>query len=306
MRRIFQARIVKILSIVILVWIVSAVYSYHISSKSGDSKYAFAGSTTNESNVMSLVWDNFTPTNLKLAARAAIVVDAATGKVLFAKNQDTQQPIASLTKLATALVFLECNPDLNGTVTITAADKQGAGRTKFFTGETLTLKDCLHMCLMRSDNVAARALARSTGYSMEKFVYLMNNLAYRLGLEHTAFVDPTGLFAGNMSTAADYVKLARKAFENPTIGDITSKRNYQFRPLNKKITHTLYNTNRLLFSNHNINGGKTGYISQAGYCLALNAVDNSGRPITAILLGAPSNSRRYKDASTLMTYAMNN
>jgi len=296
------------LSILIVIWIVSAVYSYHISSETGggETKFAFAGSTIKDATVMSLIWDNFTPANLRLAAKAAIVVDAATGQVLFAKNQDSQLPIASLTKLATALVFLECNPNLSGTVTITADDKLGAGHTKFYTGETVSLKDCLHMCLMRSDNVAARALARATGYSLEKFVYLMNNLAFRLGLEHTQFVDPTGLFAGNVSTAADYVKLARKAFENTTIAEISAKRSYQFKPLNKRITHTLYNTNRMLYSNLKINAGKTGYISQSGYCLALNAIDGAGHPITAILLGAPSNNRRYKDAYTLLTYAMNN
>jgi D-alanyl-D-alanine endopeptidase (penicillin-binding protein 7) len=306
MRNVFHNRGVKILIIAILVWIVSATYSYHISSKLYSGKSAFASTTSKEEGTFSLLWDKFSPIKMKLGAKAAIVVDASTGEVLYAKNQTSQLPIASLTKLATVLVFLETNPDLLNTITINSDEKQGAGHSKLYIGETITLRDCLHMCLMRSDNVAARALAVATGLASDEFITKMNELATRLGLENTRFVDPTGLFAGNVSTAEDYVKLAKTAFANETISTITAKHNYQFKPLNRRVVHTLYNTNRLLYSNDSVRGGKTGYISASGYCLALNAVDKTGRPIMAVLLGSPSNGYRYRDATKLLTYAMNN
>lgn len=294
----------KVLSIIVLVWVVSAVYSLRVGSEKRPATRNSFGDPQ-EAGVFSLIWDNFAPTKLNISARAAIVIDGITGNVLFAKNQDMPLPIASLTKLATALTFLETNPDLNDTVTITDEDKQGAGRSRLYVGEKITLYDCLHMCLMRSDNAAARALARSTGYSMEKFVFLMNNLAFRMGLENTHFVDPTGLYSGNVSSAEDYVKLARLAFDNEIISEITSKKSYQFRALNKKVNHTVYNTNRLVYGDYKIKGGKTGYISQSGYCLALNVLDDDGRPVTAVLLGSPSNGYRYKDAKKLLTLALN-
>ncbi len=297
--------VVKALSVLVMFWVISAVYSYRVTKEKTPS-HGYGIADSREASVFSLIWDNFAPTKLNISARAAIVVDALTGEVIFAKNQDSRLPIASLTKLATALTFLETKPNLNDVVTITAEDKAGAGRSRLYVGERITLHDCLHMCLMRSDNAAARALARSTGFSMEKFVFLMNNLAYRMGLKNTTFVDPTGLYAGNVSSAVDYVKLAKMAFENEIISEITSKKNYRFKALNKNVTHSLYNTNRLVYGEYNVKGGKTGYISQSGYCLALNVVDDDGHPITAVLLGSTSNGYRYRDAKKLLALALNN
>jgi len=297
--------VIKTLSITVMIWVISAVYSYRVAEEKTPS-HGHGITDSREAGVFSLIWDNFAPTKLNISARAAIVVDALTGEVIFAKNEDSRLPIASLTKLATALAFLETGPNLNDVITITAEDKAGAGRSRLYVGERITLYDCLHMCLMRSDNAAARALARATGYSMEKFVFLMNNLAFRMGLTSTTFVDPTGLYSGNVSSAEDYVKLARLAFENSIISEITSKKSYQFRALNKNVIHSVYNTNRLVYGDYKVKGGKTGYISQSGYCLALNVVDDNGHPITAVLLGSSSNGYRYKDAKKLLTLALNN
>ncbi|MCP4582177.1 MAG: D-alanyl-D-alanine carboxypeptidase [candidate division Zixibacteria bacterium] len=215
-------------------------------------------------------------------------------------------PIASLTKLATALVFFETKPDLSGTVTIIESDFPGVSRSKLYPGETIELSDCLHLSLMCSDNAAMMALARSTGLGNREFIGRMNDLAGKLGMDQTHFTDPTGLDAGNLSTAADYIKLLRRAYLNETISTISAKKTYQFAALNRNITHTLYNTNRLLYSRWDVRGGKTGYISQAGYCLALDMYDNTGRRINAVVLGSPSNQFRYRDADRLIAYATHN
>ena len=299
-----KTRTMKILTYVILIWLVSASYSYYIYSETNSSYTDYL--YEDEEGFFSQIWDKITPGKLKLKAKAAIAVDAVTGKVIFAKNRNRQLPIASLTKLATALVFLENNPELNGVITIAETDKNGVSSSKLYTGETITIHDCLHMCLMSSDNVATKALVRSSGFSQEKFVELMNRLAIDLNMRNTRFVDPTGLMAGNISTVADYIKLIKRVFENETIAKISAKKSYQFKALNKDITHILYNTNHLLYSDWNIKGGKTGYISQSGYCLALDVTDDSGREITTLVLGSPSNKHRYRDAYRLMSYAMKN
>lgn len=299
-----KTRTIKILIYVILIWLVSASYSYYVFSET-TSSYTNYLSKDNES-FFSRIWGKITPGKLKLKAKAAIAVDVITGEVIFSKNQNYQLPIASLTKLTTALVFLENNPGLFDVITITEADNNSAGKSKLYTGETIKIHDCLHMCLMSSDNVATKALVRSTGFSQKKFVTFMNKLAADLKMRNTCFVDPTGLMVGNVSTAADYIKLIKRAFENETIAMISTKKSYQFEPLNKDITHTLYNTNRLLYSDWNIKGGKTGYIRHSGYCLALDFADDSGREIAALVLGSPSNKHRYRDAYRLMGYAMKN
>lgn len=299
-----KTRTIKILVCIILVWFVSASYSYYIFSENTSSRFSYL--SEDDDGIFSRLWNKITPGQVKLRAKAAIAVDAATGEVVFAKNQNHQLPIASLTKLSTALVFLETIPDLSNVITINGSDKNGSGKSKLYTGETITLNDCLHMSLMCSDNVATKALARSTGLSQDDFVVLMNKLATDLGMRNTRFVEPTGLMAGNVSTASDYVKLIKRAFKNKIIARISTEKSYQFKPRNKNITHTLYNTNRLLYSDWDIKGGKTGYISQSGYCLALDVADNSGREITALLLGSPSNKHRYRDAYRLMTFAMRN
>lgn len=298
-----RSRSVKILVCAILIWLVSASYSHYISSKASFPSAYLHGD--DNGSLLSL-WDEIIPGRMSLGARAAIAVDANSGEVIFAKNINRQLPIASLTKLATCLVFLQTGPELTDTITITGEDKQGIGKTRLYTGETITVYDCLHTCLMCSDNAAANALARSTGLSSAEFVYLMNRLASDLDMNDTRFVEPTGLHAGNVSTAADYVKLVKMAFGNAILSEISRKKIYSFKSLNQNTTHTLYNTNRFLHGPWAIKGGKTGYISKSGYCLALDIADDSGREIMAVVLGSPSSKNRYRDVYRLLTLALPN
>jgi D-alanyl-D-alanine endopeptidase (penicillin-binding protein 7) len=231
-------------------------------------------------------------------ARSAIVLDPATGEVLFAKNAASAVPIASLTKLMTALVFLEQHPDLLKSVEVTRAELQGAGHTRLRNREQVMLGDLLHMSLMCSDNVATRVLVRESGLAPEEFLARMNRKAVELGLTDSRFVEFTGLDEHNVSTAADVARLLRAAADNGTIREISTTQCYDFRSATR--LHRVINTNRLLRNNRlEILSGKTGFISEAGYCLA-TWVRTEGHDMIAVVLGAPTNATRFADVVRLV------
>lgn len=233
-------------------------------------------------------------------ARNAILVDPRTGEVLFAKNAQRQVPIASLTKLMTALVFLEQKPNLRREAEVHAEDMSGAGRTQLRLNESVALGDLLHMSLMCSDNVATRVLARSAGLESDVFVARMNRKAHELGLEETHFVEFTGLDERNVSSASDVARLLHAAAHDPTIQNITTTREYAFRTTRRD--HVFRNTNRLLYGRWSVLGGKTGFISEAGYCYA-TWVREYGRDLIAVVLGAPTEATRFADAVRLIQKA---
>jgi D-alanyl-D-alanine endopeptidase (penicillin-binding protein 7) len=230
-------------------------------------------------------------------ARNAIVLDAATGQVLYEKNSDSSVPIASLTKLMTATVFLEQKPDLDRAVEVTRAELNGAGHTQLRTHEVVPLRDLLHMSLMCSDNAATRVLARESGLAPEDFLARMNQKALALGLTHTRFVEFTGLDERNVSTAADVARLLQAAASQDLVRDITTTQSYEFRT--RRRAHHIANTNRLLYGRYEILGGKTGFIIPAGYCLA-TWVRSQGRDLIAVVLGAPTAATRFADVVRLI------
>ena len=237
-------------------------------------------------------------------ARNAIVLDPATDTVLYEKNAGASAPCASLTKLMTALVFLEQRPDFTRTVTVTDAELRGGGHTQLRRGERVRLGDLLHMSLMCSDNVATRVLARESGLAGDDFLARMNRKAVELGLARTRFVEFTGLDERNVSTAADIARLLRAASENDIIHGISTLRGYDFHGLsakNRTRPHHISNTNRLLYGRYEIRGGKTGFISEAGYCLA-TWVRTERRDMIAVVLGAPTNATRFADVVRLVQH----
>jgi D-alanyl-D-alanine endopeptidase (penicillin-binding protein 7) len=233
-------------------------------------------------------------------ARSAIVLDPVTGKVLFQKNADRAAPIASLTKLMTAMVFLEQKPDLARAVEITREELHGGGHTQLRNGEKVALGDLLHMSLMCSDNVATRVLARESGLDKWDFLARMNRKAGDLQLADTRFVEFTGLDQGNVSTASDVAVLLRAAAANDLIHSITTTTSYEFS--SDRRAHLIGNTNRLLHSRYQILGGKTGFISQAGYCFA-TWIRTDGQDLIAVVLGAPTNATRFADVVRLVQKA---
>ena len=231
-------------------------------------------------------------------ARKAILLDPYTDSVLYEKDSGTPAPIASLTKLMTAMVFLEQNPDLRRPVEVTTVELRGGGHTQLRNREVVPLYDLLHMSLMCSDNVATRVLVRESGLDFEEFMGRMNHKAKDLGLEHTHFVEGTGLDERNVSTAADIAKLLRVAADNALIRDITTTDLYLFR--SSRRPHQIVNSNRLLKSRYcEVSCGKTGFILEAGYCVA-TWVRARGRDMIAVVLGAPTNATRFADVVRLV------
>ena len=189
--------------------------------------------------------------------------------MLYEKNSGTSAPCASLTKMMTALVFLEQQPDFNRTVEVTQTELSGRRHTQLRRGEQVRLGDLLHMSLMCSDNVATRVLVRESGMPLEDFLARMNRQGGRAGPRRgTRFVECTGLDERNVSTAADIARLLHAAADNPTIHDITTQRGYDFLSFSasdRVRAHHIATTNRLLYGRYEILGGKTGFISESGY-----------------------------------------
>ncbi|HYM80189.1 MAG TPA: serine hydrolase [Candidatus Limnocylindria bacterium] len=230
-------------------------------------------------------------------ARNAIVMDPATGEILYEKNSSSAVPIASLTKLMTSLVFLEQSPDLEREVEVTQIELSGAGRTKLRSGERVRLDDLLHMSLMVSDNAATRVLVRESGLGTEDFLARMNSKTVEIGLARTRFVEFTGLDERNVSTAADCARLLRAAAEHPVVQKISTTRTHEFRSATRQ--HLFGNTNRLVYGRYEVLGGKTGFINEAGYCLA-TWVRTQGRDMIAVVLGAPTAATRFADVTRLV------
>ena len=234
-------------------------------------------------------------------ARNAVVLDPVTNEILFEKNAAITVPIASLSKLMTVLVFLDQNPDLNRMAEVTRDELTGGGRTQLRNRERVAMGDLLHMSLMCSDNVATRVLVRESGLSKEDFLARMNRGAVELGLARTRFVEFTGLDERNVSTATDCARLLRAAAGKARIQEIMTTRSYEFRSEYRTYhrRHVIANTNRLLYGRYEVRGGKTGFILEAGYCVA-TWVHTQGRDLIAVVLGAPTPATRFADVIRLV------
>jgi D-alanyl-D-alanine endopeptidase (penicillin-binding protein 7) len=237
----------------------------------------------------------------RLHARAAYVVDATNNRVLFQKNQERPFPIASLTKLMTALVFFQTKPEFDRYVSITPQDRRHSSRSHLRGGEEISVRDLIHAALMSSDNVATKALVRTCGVPYDEFIRRMNAMGDSLGLQGAHFVEPTGLDERNVATASDCARLLQVASSNPIVSAVMQKASYDFTSNRRR--HLLVNTNRLLRSKWRVTAGKTGFIHEAGYCLATNVETATGTEITAVLLGAPSNTLRFAEVRRLLDWS---
>ena len=236
----------------------------------------------------------------RLHVKAAYVEDASSGQVLFQKNPERLYPIASLTKLVSALVLLDTDPDWDRVVEIIPEDIKHSSRSHIRPREEITVRDLFHAALMSSDNVATKALARTSGLTRDEFVRRMNAKADSLGLPGAHFVEPTGLSEQNVATAQAVAKLLRTAANSDIVSAIMQKQTYEFTSNRRR--HRLVNTNRLLRSKWHVTAGKTGFISEAGYCLATNIEGPAGAEITAVVLGAPSNALRFAEARRILDW----
>lgn len=226
--------------------------------------------------------------DLDVSAVSVFAMDAGTDYSLYDKNYKKVMPIASLTKIMTALVVLE-NKSLDETVTISPRAMEAFGDKKgLAVGEKIRLEDLLHVMIIDSNNTAAVALAEHTGGSVENFVDLMNKKAEALGLKDTEFVNPTGLDAAgeeNHSTAYDLAQLTDYALGKNKIWEISRMQTATVFSLDKKQTHYVESTDELLGQMGNIYGGKTGYTIDAGECLVLisETADKRHKVISVVL-----------------------
>ena len=238
-------------------------------------------------------------------AAAAIIYDPGTNQVLWEENSQSQRSIASITKVMTATVFLENNPDLTQPVTIGRSDVFQASTTRLHGSDHVTVDDLLHLLLIASDNAAARALARVSPYGSDGFVQRMNGKAAELGLESTHYADPSGLLSENVSSAYDMARLITHASGDDRIASIMRTPEYTVHMANRGVV-TVHSTNQLLGRDDvDVRAGKTGFIAKAGYCLAtLLRLPQSGHQVAVVVLGARSNAGRFMETRNLFTWLL--
>ncbi len=233
---------------------------------------------------------------LGLASSAALVLDAGSREVLYDKNSDAVLPMASITKLMTAMVALEAQLPLDTPITIAEEDVDRilSSRSRLRVGTVITRGEALRLALMSSENRASHAIARTSPVGMDAFIAAMNRKARQLGMTRTVFVDPTGLSSKNQSTARDLATLVLAASAHPIIREYSTTREHE----------TAMGSRTLLYRNSDplikdpswdITLQKTGYIIEAGHCVVLRTrIDE--QDLVMVLLDSGSNGRRSADA----------
>ncbi len=239
------------------------------------------------------------------SAASAIVIDSNTDMPLWDKSSQEIRSIASISKLMTALVFLDNNPGWDKVYEIKANDRREGGRIYLNTGEKVRVKDLFYLSLVGSANTATISLVRSTGMDEASFIREMNKKARSLGLEKTNFADPSGLSRFNVSTAREVARLAQKSFLDEDIRRATLKRDYSFETMDgRKIF--VNSTDKLLeiFPANGINivGGKTGYTNSAGSCFVGQFVNREGEKIISVVLGSQGMNDRFKHTKDLVEW----
>jgi D-alanyl-D-alanine endopeptidase (penicillin-binding protein 7) len=243
--------------------------------------------------------------NPGLRSASAIVLDSG-GNLIYGKDVDTVRPIASITKLMTAMVILDARLDLEETITITREDRDLIRQTgsRLGYGATLPRRELLLLALMSSENRAATALGRTYPGGMQNFVTKMNNKAASLGMHNSRFADPAGLNAKNVSTAADLARMLTAADSYPLITQSTTTRKMEVRPYANRGPLTYANTNRLLKNeNWDIELSKTGYINEAGRCLVMQA-NIQGEDVSIVLLNSFGKLTPYGDSNRLRKWML--
>jgi len=234
--------------------------------------------------------------SLELKSGVALVLDQDTNEVLFSKNSEAVLPIASLTKLMTAVVVTEAQQPLDEIVTITDEDidTEKGSRSRLRVGTQLRREDMLHLALMSSENRAANALGRNYPGGLAAFVAAMNHKARALGMNDTHYVEPTGLSSRNQSSARDLATLVRAAHEVPLIRELSTSPEAMVEVGNRSVQFR--NTNGLVKSPEwEIGLQKTGYISEAGRCLVMQA-KLAGRHLIMVFLDSAGKYSRIGDA----------
>ena len=233
---------------------------------------------------------------ITLKSSVAYVIDQDTQEVLLSKNDQAVLPIASITKLMTALVVREANLDMDESITISVDDidtEKGSG-SRLRPGTILTRGELLHLALMSSENRAAHALGRTYPAGLDAFINQMNAKAAQLGMRDTRYAEPTGLSSRNQSSAKDLATLVAFAANDSTLRELSTSNGFQVEVGRKTLKYR--STNRLVSNpNWDIDLQKTGYISEAGQCLVMQ-VKVAGRKLIMVFLDSAGKFSRIADA----------
>ncbi|HEY2023110.1 D-alanyl-D-alanine endopeptidase [Paraburkholderia sp.] len=246
-----------------------------------------------------------TPDALMLRSSVAYVIDQSSGEPLFDKNSHAVVPIASITKLMTAMVVLDSKAPMTEQIEVTDEDRDYEKNTgsRLSVGSVLSREDMLHIALMASENRAAAALSRYYPGGRPAFLAAMNAKAKQLGMSDTHFENPTGLTSQNVSSARDLAKMVNAAYQYPMIRRFSTDHSYEVYTGKRTLA---YNSTNALVRNPTWDIGlqKTGFINEAGECLVMQATIH-GRPMIMVLLDSSGKYSRFADASRLRTWLDN-
>ncbi|MGS0742284.1 D-alanyl-D-alanine endopeptidase [Glaciimonas sp. GG7] len=249
---------------------------------------------------------NLTHDPLALKSNVALVLDQATGQVLFDKNSQVALPIASLTKLMTSMVVVEARQDMNEVLTVTDEDidREKHSSSRLRVGSQLSRTDMLHIALMSSENRAASALGRNYPGGLPAFVAAMNAKAKALGMTDAHYVDSTGLSHLNVASARDLAKLVIAAYQQPLIRQYSTDSKYLVEPGGAPLQ---YNTSNHLVDNRawQIGLQKTGYINEAGRCMVMQTTIE-GRSVVMVFLDGRGKYSRQGDADRMKRWLAEN
>lgn len=273
-----------------------------VSESLGDNQLYYKKNLPLEASLRPLPYKIDNASSFSIEAKSAIVLDAGTNAVLYSLNSDEKLPIASLTKIMTAIVILD-NAKSDDIVTIGDNAVKAEGRKNgLVAGEKISVENLLKILLVESNNTAATALAEYVGGNVEDFVKLMNEKVKLLGLKNTKFFNPTGLDEDgvNESTAYEFAQLVSYSLRKPAIWEALKSQNSVISSSDGKMEHRLKNTNLLLGKLDNVAGGKTGFTDKAGQCLALVIGDpKDNHQIISVVLNA---SDRFMETEKLVKW----
>ncbi len=237
--------------------------------------------------------------SLNLKSHAVMVFDTQNNHIIYDKNVDNIMPIASITKLMTAMVILDAQLSLSEKLKIDSddVDKIKNTRSRLQVGASFARHELLRLALMSSENRAAAALGRTYPGGTQEFVKAMNKKAYKLGMNDSYFVEPTGLSVANVSTARDLAKMVAVAYDYNIIREFSTTTKHVVTPRNRKNKLQFVNSNSLVRSNNwKIAVSKTGFLNEAGRCLVMQA-KITGKPIVIVLLNSWGKNTRIGDAN---------
>jgi D-alanyl-D-alanine endopeptidase (penicillin-binding protein 7) len=247
----------------------------------------------------------------QIRSYSAAVIDDSTGQLLFGKRENEEKPVASITKILGANVFLSTNPNLNSKVKMESADEVGGGRLRLPVGTTTQCKNFLYSSLVGSANNSATALMRLSGLGKSNFIRRMNSLADSVGANAAKFVDPSGISPNNQASAKELGLIGRKVYTNSYLCKISSTKSYSFYINGGKGSKNIVHTSPIVNRNESgfkVLAAKTGYLPEVGNNLLvkLESKSNSKAKIIVVLMGAGTRNATTLDASRIGNWAFNN